>query len=168
MIGTYVARFVHMTSLIEVLIETPAGARNKYHFDETRRLLELRAALPLGMAFPFAFGFVPGTRADDGDPLDVLMLASEPLLPGCVAPARPIGVIGIKQGRVRNDRLVAVWPEDQVYGRLREYRELSARARHDIDHFFRNYPNEQGRSATLLGEHGANAARALLKASRIT
>jgi inorganic pyrophosphatase len=68
---------------LTVIIETPKGSRNKYAYDPKERIYGLRKVLPAGMAFPYDFGFVPSTIADDGDPLDVLVLMDEPAFPGC-------------------------------------------------------------------------------------
>jgi inorganic pyrophosphatase len=70
--------------LIQVVIETPKGSRNKYAFDAEEKVFELKKVLPAGMAFPYDFGFVPSTKADDGDPVDVLVLMDEPAFAGCV------------------------------------------------------------------------------------
>src|ERR687888_2009595 len=82
--------------MFKVVIETPKGSRNKYAFDPELSVFELKKVLPAGMAFPYDFGFVPSTKADDGDPVDVLM--DEPAFPGCVLACRPIGVIEGEQG----------------------------------------------------------------------
>lgn len=79
--------------LLRVVIETPKGSRNKFAFDVDEHIFELKKVLPSGMAFPYDFGFVPSTRADDGDPVDVLVLMDEPAFSGCVLTCRPIGVI---------------------------------------------------------------------------
>src|SRR3977135_2963584 len=98
--------------VIKVVIETPKGSRNKYAFDPEERTVTLKKVLPCGMSFPYDFGFVPSTEADDGDPVDVLVLMDEPAFPGCVLQCRPIGVIhgeqGDKKKKVRNDRIIAV------------------------------------------------------------
>src|ERR1700758_2382069 len=97
---------------IRVVIETPKGSRNKYAFNPNEGVFELKRVLPAGMEFPYDFGFVPSTRADDGDPVDVLVLMDEPAFAGCVLKCRIIGVIegeqGTKKTRIRNDRIVAV------------------------------------------------------------
>src|SRR4051812_46072742 len=85
------------TGAYQVVVETPRGTRNKYKYDERRGLFLLHKVLPLGAEFPFDFGFLPSTRGDDGDPLDVLLLTPEPAFPGCVVPARLIGVIEAEQ-----------------------------------------------------------------------
>src|SRR5258708_40081231 len=98
--------------LVTVIIETPKGSRNKYAYDPEERIFALRKVLPAGMAFPYDFGFVPSTLADDGDPLDVLVLMDEPAFAGCKLTCRLIGVIegeqGDKKKAERNDRVVAV------------------------------------------------------------
>src|ERR1700723_2813006 len=98
--------------MLRVVIETPKGSRNKFAFNPDHHIFELKTVLPAGMAFPYDFGFVPSTKADDGDPVDVLVLMDEPAFPGCVLSCRPIGVIEGEQGKKkdveRNDRIVAV------------------------------------------------------------
>src|SRR3954464_9304827 len=98
---------------LNVVIETPKGSRVKYSYDEKTGMLELKKALPEGMVFPFNFGFIPGTKAEDGDPLDVLVVNEESLLSGCLVKARLIAIIEAEQKeqdgtKVRNDRLVAM------------------------------------------------------------
>jgi len=98
--------------MLRVVIETPKESRNKFVFNPNERIFELKKVLPSGMSFPYDFGFVPSTEADDGDPVDVLVLMDEPAFPGCVLTCRPIGVIegeqGDKKDKERNDRIVAV------------------------------------------------------------
>ena len=98
--------------LLRVVIETPKGGRNKFAFDPKQHVFELKKVLPAGMTFPYDFGFVPSTEADDGVPVDVLVLMDEPAFPGCVLKCRVIGVIegeqGDKKDKERNDRIVAI------------------------------------------------------------
>ncbi len=79
------APFDKKTAALQVIIETPKGSRNKYAFDESQGMFLLKKVLPAGMAFPYDFGFVPSTRAEDGDPVDVLVLMDEPAFVGCFA-----------------------------------------------------------------------------------
>jgi inorganic pyrophosphatase len=78
---------------LRAIIETPRGSRNKFRYDPECDCFELATALPEGMSFPFDFGFVPSTLADDGDPLDLLVLMDAPVPSGCVLRCRLIGVI---------------------------------------------------------------------------
>src|SRR5690349_2379438 len=99
-------------SIIQVVIETPKGCQNKYKFDPKLRSFKLSKVLPNGMLFPYDFGFVPSTEAEDGDPIDVLLLMDAPAFPGCVVESRLIGVIEGEQSEngktERNDRLLAI------------------------------------------------------------
>src|SRR5215469_4470994 len=87
---------------INVIVETPKGSRNKFAFDEKRKIFQLKKVLPVGMAFPYDFGFVPSTMAEDGDPTDVLVLMDEPAFPGCLLYCRVIGIIEGKEGRKKD------------------------------------------------------------------
>src|SRR6202049_457981 len=90
---------------LRVVIETPKGSRNKFAFNPEEHVFELKKVLPSGMAFPYDFGFVPSTEADDGDPVDVLVLMDEPAFPGCVLTCRPIGVVeGGRGGKKDKER----------------------------------------------------------------
>src|SRR5687768_7611459 len=95
------------SQLLNVVIDTPKGSRNKYKFDEQQGQWRLSKVLPQGSFFPYNFGFVPSTQAEDGDPIDVLLIADEPAFPGCIVPARLIGVLEAKQiekrETIRND-----------------------------------------------------------------
>ncbi len=83
--------------IVPVVIETPRGSRNKYKLDEKSGRFKLSKIMPEGMVFPFDFGFFPGTRAEDGDPLDVLVLCEEPTFPGCQIDCRLAGVLLARQ-----------------------------------------------------------------------
>src|SRR5437588_5173258 len=114
--------------IIRVVIETPKGSRNKFAYDPDEHIFELKKVLPTGMTFPYDFGFVPSTQADDGDPIDVLVLMDEPAFPGCVLNCRPIGVIegeqGDKKDKERNDRIVAVQQEAHSWADVKTIDEL--------------------------------------------
>src|SRR5579862_8529871 len=114
---------------IQVIIETPKGSRNKYAFDEEQRVFALTKVLPAGMTFPYDFGFIPSTRAEDGDPTDVLVLMDEPAFPGCLLKCRIIGIIEGEQGKnkkncERNDRIIAIEQANHSYARIRHIDEL--------------------------------------------
>src|SRR5437764_15192343 len=98
--------------MLRVVIETPKGSRNKFALNQDEHIFELKKVLPAGMTFPYDFGFVPSTEADDGDPVDVLVLMDERAFPGRVLKARPIGVIEGERAdskhKVRNERIVAI------------------------------------------------------------
>src|SRR5579875_2260832 len=97
---------------IDVVIETPRGCRNKYAYDKKEKAFRLKKILPAGAVFPFDFGYIPGTKGQDGDPLDVLVIMDEAAFPGCIIECRIIGALKAKQSEdgkmIQNDRLIAV------------------------------------------------------------
>jgi len=161
------------SGLVRVIIDTPRGSRNKYKFDEQLGLFKLSRVLPAGMSFPFDFGSIPGTRAEDGDALDVLVLNEAPLFVGCLVQVHLIGVIRAKQteGRktIRNDRLIGVIETSVNKPAIRDLQELPKPQLDEIEHFFRSYNEAQGRRFAVTGRGGPKAAeRMLSRAMRAT
>ncbi|PWU08594.1 MAG: hypothetical protein C5B51_07640 [Terriglobia bacterium] len=128
---------------IDVTIETPRGSRNKIKYEPTKKMYSLSKILPEGMVFPYDFGFVPRTKADDGDPLDVLVLTDEPLFPGCLVECRLIGVIELTQKEAdateRNDRLIAVAQASLLYADVKNLVGLNEVVLKQVEEFFVNY-----------------------------
>src|SRR6478752_7036546 len=114
---------------VRVVIETPKGSRNKYAFDSEDRTFSLKKVLPEGMSFPYDFGFVPSTLAEDGDPLDVLVLMDEPGRTGCLVECRIIGAICGEQSddgkKTRNDRLIGVAIPSHTHSNLKKIDDLN-------------------------------------------
>ena len=154
---------------LRVVIETPKGSRNKFAYNPDDHVFELKKVLPTGMAFPYDFGFVPSTEADDGDPVDVLVLMDEPAFPGCVLKCRPIGVIegeqGDKKGRERNDRIVAVQEEAHSWADIKTIDDLGEQFCDELEEFFVNYHKLSGKEYRVLGHKGPNQARKLVKSA---
>jgi inorganic pyrophosphatase len=155
---------------LQVLIETPKGSRNKFKFDEQLGRFRLSGVLPMGAVFPFDFGFVPATLAEDGDPLDVLVLMDEPAFPGCVVLVRLLGVVEAEQtedGKTeRNDRLIGVAAQSRDHQDLQSLDDLNANLVHEIEHFFVSYNAARGKSFKVLGRRGPDVARRLVERAR--
>ena len=153
--------------LLRVVIETPKGSRNKFAFDADEHIFELKKVLPAGMTFPYDFGFVPSTKADDGDPVDVLVLMDEPAFPGCVLTCRPIGVIEGEQGnktdKERNDRIVAVERDAHSWADIKTIDDLGKEFCRELEEFFVNYHKLSGEKYRVLGVKGPDQARRLVK-----
>jgi inorganic pyrophosphatase len=154
------------SGLLHVVVETPSGCRNKFSYDPERGVFHIKSVLPAGMTFPYEFGFVPQTKADDGDPVDVLLLMDEHAYPGVVVKARLIGVIEgeQKEGKktVRNDRLVAVSEVSHEYANIRRFKDLPEKWLEEIEKFFVNYAGQQGKEFKVIGVKGAEEAMALV------
>jgi inorganic pyrophosphatase len=153
--------------LVQVIIETPANSRNKFAYDPDQGIFALKKVLPAGMVFPYDFGFLPQTLAPDGDPIDVLLLMDEPAFPGCAVRARLVGVIEGEQldgkKKVRNDRLIAVAEANHQYANVRKLKDLPSQWMKEVQDFFVNYHNLEGKKYRLLGCRGADAALTLIK-----
>jgi inorganic pyrophosphatase len=156
--------------MLRVVIETPKGSRNKFAFDAKEHIFELKKVLPAGMTFPYDFGFVPSTMAEDGDPIDVLVLMDEPAFPGCVLTCRPIGVIEGEQldhkDRIRNDRIVAIEQDAHSWADVKVMDDLGKEFCRELEEFFVNYHRLMGKKYRVLGVRGADHARKLVKSGR--
>jgi inorganic pyrophosphatase len=156
------------SALIQVVIETPKGSRNKYAFNVEQRIFELKRVLPAGMEFPYDFGFVPSTIADDGDPVDVLVLMDEPAFPGCLLKCRPVGIIEGEQGKKkkaqRNDRIVAVEQDNHSYAHVKHVKDLGKTFVLELEEFFVNYHQLSGKKYRVLNVRGPAEAFRRIKA----
>jgi inorganic pyrophosphatase len=152
---------------VQVIIETPKGSRNKYAFDPQQKVFQLKKVLPAGMAFPYDFGFVPSTVAEDGDPVDVLVLMDEPAFPGCLLQCRAIGIIEGDQGkrkeRERNDRVVAVEDANHSYAHVKHVKDLGKKFVKELEEFFVNYHKLSGKEYRILDVRGPGQAKRRIK-----
>lgn len=157
--------------LLQVVIETPRGSRNKYSFDPEQRVFRLKSALPAGMVFPFDFGFVPSTIGGDGDPLDVLVIMDDPAFAGCVLLVRLLGALEAEQTEkdktsrahtTRNDRLIAVAETSQLFANFKTVDDLPPQLRKEIEQFFENYHHLQGKQSRTLTWAKPETARRLI------
>ncbi len=159
---------------IRVIVETPKGSRNKYAFDESAKVFELKTVLPPGMSFPYDFGFIPETMAEDGDPVDVLVLMDEPAFPGCVLTCRPVGVIEGEQSsrkrkkKIRNDRIVAVEDGNHSYATIEHIDDLGKTFVEELARFFAGYHQLDGTTFRVLDVRGPHEARRRIEAGRKT
>ncbi len=155
-----------------VVIETPQGSTAKYHYDREHGVYTMSHILPEGTVFPYAFGFLPATRGDDGDPLDVLLLNDGTTYCGCVVLVRIIGVIEGKQVEkdqakpVRNDRFLAVPLTSRRYAPIKSARRLPKEQIKDFRAFFEDYNRTLGRSFTVTKWTGPGPAEKLIERGR--
>jgi inorganic pyrophosphatase len=155
---------------LQVIVETPRGCRNKFAFDPEQKIFALKKVLPAGMSFPYDFGFLPQTKAADGDAIDVLLLMDEPAFTGCLVKARLLGVIEGEQiegkQKTRNDRLVAVAEMSHEYAHLKQLSDLPKQLLRELQEFFVNYHHLEGKEYRLLGCKGKAAAMNLIKQAK--
>jgi inorganic pyrophosphatase len=149
------------------VVETPKGSHNKYAYSEELEAFELRKVLPRGMSFPYNFGFIPSTRADDGDPLDILLLMDASTPSGCVVRTRIIGAIEAEESEdgkkwVRNSRLIGVATHAH-HGNVEALKELNPEVLDEIEGFFEQYNRLEGKQFRPIDRVGPKRAMMLIK-----
>jgi inorganic pyrophosphatase len=156
---------------VRAVIESPRGTRNKMKYEPDAGVFRITHVLPVGMSFPFDFGFIPGTRAPDGDPLDVLILMDAPAYPGCLVEVDLLGVIQGEQEQdgksFRNDRIIAMARNSTEHRDLRRLSDLEPTLLEQIEAFFVTDNRLRKRRYRLLGRKGPKTAQALLEANRV-
>lgn len=153
--------------VLNAVVEACQGSRNKLKHDAESGVLRLHKVLPLGTSFPFDFGFVPSTRAADGDPIDVLVLMDEAVPAGVVVACRLVGVIEAEQTdregtSRRNDRLLAVAEASHRFGRCKTIADIGDGVLEEVERFFVFYNEQQGQRFRPLGRFGLARAKRLV------
>jgi inorganic pyrophosphatase len=157
---------------VRVVVESPRGCGLKLKYEPELGAFAYGRPLPLGLTYPYDWGFVPGTRADDGDPLDALVISDVPSYPGVVIPCRPLGVVLLDQrrkkgGRERNDRLVLVPRDGDRWEDLKNPDSLSSRMRDEIEHFFLSTTFFSQKQARIHAWKGPGPALDLVRRSEL-
>jgi inorganic pyrophosphatase len=162
--------FTEDQSKIYAVIETPQGSRNKYDYNEEQDFFELKKVLPAGTSFPVDFGFIPHTLGEDGDPIDVLVIADFPFFTGCIVECRVVGVLTANQKEkgkkeIRNDRIIAIAAESLNYSEIRAIKDISENLIDEIVHFFKYYNKMEEKKFRVLSKGNKNMALDLIKKS---
>ena len=155
------------TRVCRAVIETPKGCRNKFDYDPDSGLFKLGGLLPEGMMFPFDFGFIPSTLAEDGDPLDIMVLMDAPAHVGCLIEVRIIGIIMAEQtqdGKTEtNDRLLGVAVHSYDHEDLESISDMSKTLLDQVEEFFVSYNKQRGKKFKITGTGGPSKAVKFLK-----
>jgi inorganic pyrophosphatase len=155
---------------VNVIVESPKGASMKLKYDVSTGVMTVSRPLQAGLTYPFDWGFIPGTRGADGDPLDAMVLWDSASYPGVLIPSRLIGMLCVEQTnlgsgkRERNDRLLAV-PTSAARITSRTVEDLTARLREELENFFVAAVAFQGKDLKILRWGGADEATSLVRAS---
>ena len=156
-------------TLVHVVVDTPKGSRNKYKFDACLECFRLSRILPAGSSFPMNFGFIPSTRGEDGDAIDVLLVMDEPLPVGSLLEAQLIGVLTAMQTQdanpIRNDRLLAVPVTEANPASLSGLSDIDSRLLDELEHFFISYNRAHGRTFEPCGRLDREAAEKIVNAA---
>jgi inorganic pyrophosphatase len=148
---------------VNLVVEIPAGSRNKYEYNAEAGVMVLDRVLHSSVRYPFDYGFVPNTFAEDGAPLDGMVIMDESTFPGCLIRARPIGVLDLLHGGCRDGKLLCVPIADQRKQHVVSIRQISPTQLADVKEFFRTYRSLDGQSTTILGWLDQESVPALLE-----
>jgi inorganic pyrophosphatase len=150
-----------------VFVEIPAGSRNKYEWDVELGGIVLDRRLFTAMAYPADYGFVEHTLAEDGDPIDALVLVSDPTFPGCRIRVRPIGVFHMTDEKGPDEKLLCVPLGDGSFDRIRDVHDVAVEMRDEIEHFFQRYKDlEPSKRTDTRGWGNRSEAERILAAAR--
>jgi inorganic pyrophosphatase len=145
----------------DVVIEIPKGSRNKYEVDHDTGRVKLDRYLFTSMGYPADYGFIENTLGEDGDPLDALVLLPEPLFPGCLVEARPVGMFQMEDEAGGDDKVLCVPAGDPRWDDIQQLDDISSFEREAIKHFFVHYkdlePNKWVKAADFVGREAAEA-----------
>ena len=149
--------------VVEVVVEIPKGSRNKYEVDHTTGSIRLDRVLFSSVHYPTDYGFIPGTRAADGDPLDVLIIVEEPTFPNCRIKIRPIGVLLMRDEKGIDEKLLGVPIADPRFDNINDISDVQEHWLLEIRNFFDTYKLLEGKDSQVEGWRGAEQAKAIPK-----
>jgi len=144
--------------VVEVVVEIPRGSRNKYEYDHERHVIMLDRVLYSSVHYPTDYGFVPGTCAADGDPLDALVIVEEPTFPGCHVLVRPIGVLLMRDEKGIDEKILAVPVADPRFVGIRRLNDIGPHWLREIENFFNTYKLLEDKPTEVEGWRGRREA----------
>lgn len=147
----------------DVIVEIPKGSRNKYELDKESGRIRLDRTIFSSMHYPADYGFIPETLALDGDPLDVLVLITEPTFPGCLIEVKTIGVFHMEDEKGPDEKLICVPVNDPVWNRIDNLEDLNGHLLNEIEHFFQVYKDLEKKKVAVNGWGTKEEALDILK-----
>lgn len=148
--------------IIYVIVEIPKGSRNKYEYGKTLGVIKLDRVLFSSLYYPGDYGLIPRTYYDDGDPMDVLVMVTEPTFSGCVIEARPIGLFKMLDKGQADDKVLAVPANDPLFEGYNDITDIPQHFLKEVAHFFEVYKDLEGSRTTVVGWENAEAAKAAI------
>jgi inorganic pyrophosphatase len=152
--------------IVRMIVEIPKNSSNKYEYDGELGVFRLDRALYSPMHYPGDYGFVPGTLAEDGDPMDVLALVEEPSFSGCLVAVRPLGMLDMIDQNEPDQKILAVPNRNPVFDQWHTIDQVFAHLLREIEHFFTIYKELEGKRTEIRGWKGPKEARDAIRASR--
>ena len=149
-----------------MIVEIPRNSSNKYEFDVTLGIFRLDRPLYSPMHYPGDYGFVPGTIAEDGDPMDILTLVDEPSFPGCMMEVRPLALLGMVDSQQSDQKVLAVPARDPRFNQMHDVSDLPEHTRKEIEHFFQIYKELENKTVKTHGWRDRDEALRYISKSR--
>lgn len=146
-------------SVINVIVEIPKGSQNKYEYDKKHGVVKLDRVLFSPFFYPGEYGIIPQTFAEDGDPMDALVLVTNPTYPGVLIESRPIGMLQMKDGGEMDDKILCVAKDDVRFENINDLSDLEKHIPKEIAHFFASYKQLEGKKVEILGWKNAASAK---------
>jgi inorganic pyrophosphatase len=143
---------------INVIIEINKGSKNKYEINKENGIIALDRVLHSAQDYPFDYGFVPQTHWHDGDALDVVLLTTYPLFPGCLVEVRPVAVVHMVDAGEKDEKIIAVPTGDPRFDGVRDLADINPHTLKEIEHFFLTYKMVQGKKVEISSTEGKSAA----------
>lgn len=147
----------------DVIVEIPKGSRNKYEMDPLTGKIRLDRTIFSSMHYPADYGFIPETLALDDDPLDVLVLVTEPTFPGCIIEVKPIGVFHMEDEKGPDEKIICVPLKDPVWNKMNILEDLNPHLLSEIEHFFRVYKDLEKKKVSVNGWGTKEDAESIIK-----
>lgn len=151
------------TETFDVLIEIPRGSRNKYEYDFDMKRIRFDRMLYSSMKYPADYGFIPETLALDNDPLDVLVLFTEPTVPGCVAEVKPVGVFHMSDDKGPDEKIICVPVSDPMSEAISDLHDINPHLIREIEHFFKVYKDLENKEVEIGAWGDAKEAKEIIK-----
>lgn len=155
-----------MNKIVEAFIEIPKGSSNKYEYDLERKVFVLDRALFSPMYYPADYGFVPYTLAEDGDPLDIMVIMSNPTFPGCLIESRVIGMFLMEDEKGKDEKIISVPVSDPRYEDIQTIENMGAHLKKEFEHFFSEYKQLEGKEVHVKGWAGVEKALKAIETSK--
>lgn len=149
--------------VVEAVVEIPFRSRNKYERDEKTGRLRLNRVLYSAMGYPTEYGIIENTLAGDGDPLDILVIATEPTYPGCIVDARVIGYLEMYDNGQEDCKVISVVDTDPRYNGVHSLNDISEFVLEEIKNFFENYKQLENTKVEVFDYHTKEEALALIE-----
>ncbi|MEJ2430567.1 MAG: inorganic diphosphatase [Deltaproteobacteria bacterium] len=151
--------------IVNAVIEIPRGGHHKYEYDPELELFTLDRVLYSAVHYPADYGFIPGTVAEDGDPVDILVITGEPSFTGCLIEARPVGLFRMRDEKGDDEKILSVPVADPHHNEIRQLSQVRPHFLREVEHFFHIYKELEGKTVETLGWEDREAAFTVIQKS---